>query len=62
MGDALLDRLEGWVDDHYRDELSPDDLLDPALEDESHRALDELTTILDLPGLYPFQAGPRRDP
>lgn len=51
----LLDRLERWVDDHYRDELDADDLLDPALEDESHRALDELTTILELPELYPFQ-------
>lgn len=55
VDDALLDQLEAWVEVHYRDELGPDDLLDPALEDESHRALDELTTILDLPGLYPFQ-------
>ena len=55
LDEPLLDRLEQWVDRHYRDELRPDDLLDPALEDEAHRALDDLTTILDLPGLYPFQ-------
>ncbi len=56
LADAgLLDRLEGWVDDHYRDQLEADDLLDPALEDEAHRALDALTGILGLPGLYPFQ-------
>ena len=55
VDDGLLDRLEQWVDAHYRDELSADDLLDPALEDESLRALDELTTILELPNLYPFQ-------
>ncbi len=52
---SMLDRLERWVDAHYRDELHPDDLLDPALEDEALRALDELTTILELPAVYPFQ-------
>ena len=55
VDEPLLDRLERWVDQHYRDELRPDDLLDPALEDEAHRALDDLTAILGLPGLYPFQ-------
>ncbi len=51
----LLDELEGWVDRHYRDELRPSDLLDPQFIDETFRALDELSGILDLPGLYPFQ-------
>lgn len=50
-----LSRLETWVRDHYRDELSPDDLGDPELVNESNRALDELTRILDLGDLYPFQ-------
>jgi len=31
------------------------DLADPALLEESYRALDELTGILELPALYPFQ-------
>jgi len=58
IDDDLLDRLERWVEQHYRDELCPDDLLDPALEDESLRALEELTTILGLPDVYPFQRSP----
>ncbi|MEM9133565.1 MAG: N-succinylarginine dihydrolase [Actinomycetota bacterium] len=49
---ALLDELEAWVDRHYREELHPDDLADPALIDEVDRALGELATILELPGLY----------
>jgi succinylarginine dihydrolase len=55
VDDDLLDALEAWVDRHYRDELRPEDLVDPALVAETHGALDELTGILDLPGLYPFQ-------
>ncbi len=55
VDEAMLDRLEVWVDEHYRDALHADDLLDPALEDEALRALDELTGLLELPGLYPFQ-------
>lgn len=51
----LLNELEHWVDNHYRDELTPEDLADPALIDESDRALDELTTILELGDLYRFQ-------
>lgn len=50
-----LDSLEAWVRRHYRDRLSIADLADPALLDESQRALDELTGIIDLPGLYDFQ-------
>lgn len=52
---ARLDLLEAWVRRHYRDHLTVADLADPALLDESRRALDELTGILDLPGLYRFQ-------
>ena len=50
-----LATLEAWVRRHYRDRLSIADLADPALLAESRRALDELTGILDLPGLYGFQ-------
>jgi succinylarginine dihydrolase len=52
---ALLDAVEAWVRRHYRDRLTIDDLADPALLDESQRALDELTGLLDLPGLYAFR-------
>jgi succinylarginine dihydrolase len=49
-----LDALEDWVRRHYRDRLAIADLADPALLDESRRALDELTGVLDLPALYTF--------
>ena len=54
--DAALDSaLDGWIRRHYRDRLTPADLRDPTLLDESRRALDELTTLLHLPAVYPFQ-------
>jgi succinylarginine dihydrolase len=54
--DAALDAaLDGWIRKHYRDRLAPADLRDPALLDESRRALDELTALLRLPPVYPFQ-------
>jgi len=56
MTDALHARLSQWGSTHYRDTLTPADLTDPALLDESRRALDELTGILDLGNdFYPFQ-------
>lgn len=55
MTDALYDELVRWVDKHYRDELSADDLADPKLLDESRTALDELCEILGLGAIYPFQ-------
>ena len=55
MTEALYARLVAWVDKHYRDRLAPDDLADPALAIEIQAALDELTAILQLPGLYEFQ-------
>jgi succinylarginine dihydrolase len=54
MTDALHARLVAWVEKHYRDRLSPADLGDPALAVEVQTALDELTGILGLPGLYEF--------
>jgi succinylarginine dihydrolase len=53
---ALHTRLEAWVRRHYREQLAPDDLADPALVDECRAALDALTGILRLGGdFYPFQ-------
>jgi succinylarginine dihydrolase len=48
-------RLEAWAKRHYRDRLVRRDLADPELLTESREALDELTSILDLGSLYPFQ-------
>lgn len=55
MTDALFARLNQWVDKHYRDTLSQDDIADPALLQESYSALDELTQILQLGSIYHFQ-------
>jgi succinylarginine dihydrolase len=55
MSDSLFVRLNQWVDKHYRDQLKLDQLRDPALLTESYTALDELTQILNLGSVYPFQ-------
>lgn len=53
--DDLYQLLKQWVEKHYRSTLSLDDLRDPQLVDETLRALDELTQILELGSVYPFQ-------
>jgi succinylarginine dihydrolase len=54
MTEALYHTLVAWVEKHYRDRLDPADLADPQLAIEVHNALDELSRILGLPGLYDF--------
>lgn len=55
MNDILFARLNQWVEKHYRDRLSEQDLRDPQLLTESRTALDELTQIMKLGSVYPFQ-------
>ena len=55
MTPALYQNLTGWVGKHYRDRLSDNDLGDPQLLIECRTALDELTQILRLGAVYPFQ-------
>lgn len=52
---ALVTRLEQWIDRHYRERLAPADLADPRLIREGTDALDELTKLLNLGSIYPFQ-------
>ena len=52
---ALYAELRAWIDAHYRDRLAPDDLRDPKLLDESRAALEEVSEILGLGAVYPFQ-------
>ena len=52
---SLYSQLKIWIDKHYREELKPDDLADPNLPLEIETALDDLTNIIGLPKLYPFQ-------
>ncbi|MFO7180755.1 MAG: N-succinylarginine dihydrolase, partial [Pseudomonadota bacterium] len=47
--------LVAWVERNYRDRVVLEDLADPLLLDESRRALDELTTLLELGSVYDFQ-------
>jgi len=55
MNESLYQTLCDWVNKHYRDRLSEADLADPQLLIESRTALDELTQILNLGSVYPFQ-------
>lgn len=55
MSDKVFAKLNSWVDRHYRDELGVEDLHDPQLLQESRSALDELTQLLKLGSVYPFQ-------
>jgi succinylarginine dihydrolase len=55
MTDTLYQRLITWVEAHYRDRLSQDDLGDPMLLEEVRKALDELSGILGLGSIYDFQ-------
>lgn len=58
MTAPLYDTLTQWVDKHYRDRLVESDLADPQLLVECRTALDELTRILKLGSVYPFQLNP----
>ncbi|QBR84274.1 N-succinylarginine dihydrolase [Legionella israelensis] len=55
IDEHLLNMLENWILRHYRNELSSDDFNDPQLIEENFKALDELTGILRLGPIYPFQ-------
>ena len=57
LDNALHATLTAWVERHYRDRLMPGDLADPALLDEGRRALDELSRLLRIGNVYPFQMG-----
>jgi len=51
----LYETLGQWVRKHYRETLSEKQLADPQLLIESRTALDELSQILGLGSVYPFQ-------
>ena len=53
--DSLGADLQAWVERHYRDRVTGDDLRDPLLHRESLTALDELTRLLELGPIYDFQ-------
>ena len=55
MTPALFTKLEAWANANYRDELHLHELADPKFLTEGRKALDELTQILGLGSVYPFQ-------
>jgi succinylarginine dihydrolase len=55
LTDSLYTSLRQWVEKHYREKLSGDDLADPKLLEESRTALDELSRMLELGDIYDFQ-------
>jgi succinylarginine dihydrolase len=55
LNDDRVTKLNAWVERNYRDEITPDDLADPALAEESFVALDELTQLFELGSFYEFQ-------
>ncbi len=55
LDDALHGELVAWVQRHYRDRLAPADLADPELLTEGRTALDEVSRMLRLGSVYPFQ-------
>jgi succinylarginine dihydrolase len=56
LDQSLFERLNTWADRWYRESLTPGDLADPLLLEESRSALDQLTAILNLgEGFYDFQ-------
>lgn len=49
LTDRLYEQVKSWIETHYRESLSADDLLDPTLAAESSKAISELEKILELP-------------
>ena len=52
---SLYRQLRHWIESHYRDRLTMNDLQDPNLLDECRTALDELTQLLKIGSVYDFQ-------
>jgi succinylarginine dihydrolase len=51
----LYKKLYQWIDKNYREKFSQKDFADPSLITEVQTGLDELTNILGLGSVYPFQ-------
>jgi succinylarginine dihydrolase len=52
LNDALYNDLKLWIERHYRDRLSFEDLRDPKLVLELKEAAEQLESILGLSGIY----------
>jgi succinylarginine dihydrolase len=56
LTDARYAQLKAWIERHYRDRLSFDDLRDPAFVRELDEAYAALEPIMELPGFYDAMA------
>jgi len=52
---ALYTALTTWIERHHRNRLHPRALADPQLVRECSAALEDLTRLLNLGPVYPFQ-------
>ena len=55
LTESLYRQLRHWIESHYRDRLTTNDLQDPNLLNECRTALDELTQLLKIGSVYDFQ-------
>lgn len=55
LDDEKITALENWVKAHYRDRITPEDLADPSLMEESFAAMEALTRLLDMGSFFEFQ-------
>ncbi len=55
LDEKKITELEKWVEKYYRDRLTHKDFLDKHYRDTCMSALDELTQVLKLGSIYPFQ-------
>lgn len=55
LDDAKIDALKAVVEKHYREELNPEDLFDPAFITECQQALNALTEVMGIAPFYDFQ-------
>lgn len=58
LNHTLYHELVDWANRNYRESLTVEELSDPLLLEESHTALDEVTQLLGLGAIYPFQQFP----
>ena len=55
LDDALYEDLKTWIEAHYRDQLTVNDLADPKFYEEGCMSIDELTKIMQLGSVYDLQ-------
>jgi len=55
LDDQKFDLIEKWINAHYQETLTIDELKSPQVLDKSRQALDELTNLLELGKIYSFQ-------